>query len=242
MKTKTLTLVLALAFGASLSTTASAAEKMFEVQSGIVEYEGSSQTSMLGATISATSKSTFYFKDYGRTSWRKTVETSKNPLTGTESSTSIMKIENGIVYMVNEDEKVIYKQAYKPEDQEKYRQLGKELAQEFKTEERGTDQILGYTCKVHVIPDSDYNACLYKGVTLKSSFSMMGSDKNTEIATSAKFDVNIDADQFKLPDYPIKDISAMAEMAGNMPDMETMQNMSEEELNAFLKKMQQSLQ
>ena len=72
--------------------------------------------------------------------------------------------------------------------------------------------------------------CIYKGVPLKTETNTMGL-KQIQIAKSAKFDISISDDKFKLPNYPVK---TRADMMGEA--MKQMEDMSPEQ-----KKMMQDM-
>jgi hypothetical protein len=58
--------------------------------------------------------------------------------------------------------------------------------------------------------------CIYKGIPLRVVTDIMGM-KNTEIAIKAEFDIALNKDDFKLPDYPVYDFNIDRMMEGKEP-------------------------
>jgi hypothetical protein len=83
------------------------------------------------------------------------------------------------------------------------KQTGEAMLKSMGGKKTGTDKVLGYTCDVWDV--MGVKQCIYKGVPLRIESNLMGL-KSTEIATKATFDLSLNEDDFKLPDYPLVDM------------------------------------
>lgn len=193
-----------------LMTSLQAEAKRYELKSGIVEYKISGGGSMMGFATKSEGSGKLYFTDYGNLELRE--QTEKETTMGRTTTThSLSKIDHGTLYIVENDEKVIYKK-----DIESLKKMGKEgkdltamgkkMMQEMGGKKVGTGKVLGYPCEIWELMGS--KIWLYKGIPLKSEANVMGI-KHTEVATKAKFNVTIPKEKFKLPDYPVKTFDQM---------------------------------
>ena len=79
---------------------------------------------------------------------------------------------------------------------------GEEILKSMGGKKVSDEKFLGYTCDVWEVAGG--KQWLYKGVVLKSEVSLMGMKTLME-ATSAKFDISVEAAHFKLPDFPVQE-------------------------------------
>lgn len=219
-----------LAFFIVLSSNASM--KRYEVKSGQVEYETVGEGSMMGMPTKMSGKSTVIFKDYGAVELMHD-KTTQTIMGQKEVEEDITKFDNGVVYSVDNEEKVIFKQQVPVDSKDPMLiEKGKKSLEAIGGKIIGTDKIAGFKCNVWQL--QGYKMCVYKAVPLKMETTVMGI-KQTQIAKSAKFNISISDDKFKLPNYPIKTMSDM--MGENMKQMQQeMQNMTPEQ-----KKMMQDM-
>lgn len=184
-----------------LALSAFANTKRYDIKSAIITYEATSSSSMYGMQSNSTTQSTTYIKDWGAIELKDEL-TTQTMIGQSEKIHSITKIDNGIVYTVDFDEKLIMKI-----DINKFQNstsiIDKNILKDSNTKKIGVEKILGYTCEIWQFNDS--KAWLYKGVPLKLESNMMGV-KYSMIAKSAKFNVSIPSNKFALPDFPIQSL------------------------------------
>lgn len=189
--------------------------KRYDVKSGIVEYTTSISGKVMGSTIDGSGTSSLYFKDWGaielneeESSQTSTFKIFGKGKTETENSHSMAKLDNGKSYFVDfENKKIIggrdaamelTKTFYPNADAG---EAGENMAESIGGKKVGTEKFMGYTCDIWEIAGGrQWN---YKGVMLKMEMKMLGITTLTE-ATSAKFDISVSNEHFKLPDFPIE--------------------------------------
>ena len=215
-----------------LSTYSFADMKRYLVKSGEVQYKIVGNGSMMGLSTDLEGDSFLYFKDYGATEITKE-KIIQNVMGQKETENETTKFENGMVYSVDFEDKVIYKQKIPIDIEDPMLQnKGEESLKSLGAKKIGSYEIAGFTCDKWELHGT--KMCIYKGVPLKMETSTMGTDY-VQIATNARFDINIDEEKFNLPDYPIKSLADIkAQREEQMRNQ--MQNMSPEE-----KKMMQDM-
>lgn len=182
--------------------------KRYDVESGIIKYKTKISGKVMGSTISGEGKSTLYFKDWGakELSEEESTQTTKISILGqnkeeVEKNHSMTKIDHGMVYTVDFDNKKINKmenismELMKGTDMNK---MGKEMLESMGGKKIGNEKFMGYDCEVW-----DMNGAkqyFYKGIPLKTEMSIMGISTIKE-ATSVKFDTRVPDSKFDLPDY-----------------------------------------
>lgn len=204
--------------------------KMFEVESGVVEYVISGGGSMMGIKTSTKGSKTVSFKDWGNVMLDEESITEQSGGEVTKEK-SLVKYDNGMVYAVNFDEKVIMKMDAKAmaEDKSILMQSSKEAMQQMGGKQTGKDSVLGYTCEVWEFQWG--KVCSHKGIPLKTSSTMMGITHN-EIATKVNFGVNIPSSKFILPNYPM---TSMNDMTRQSIGKATNGEMSPEQMQDLMK-------
>ena len=180
--------------------------KRYDVKSGIVEYKMSGGGNMLGFSTKIEGKRKLIFKDWGNLELEE--ETTFTTVMGEKEKThQLTKIEGDIVYGVDFENRVIYRSKisdyFSKEKNKDLSKVGKDMLKKMGGKKIGKDKVLGYECEVWEIMGS--KMCIYKGVVLKSEGNIMGMKHKSE-AVRAEFDIKIDDDKFKLPDFPIKDL------------------------------------
>ncbi len=202
-----------------LTTSALSAEgKRYHIKSGIVEYSISGGGSIMGIKSETKGTEKLIFKDWGNVELH--LEKSSSTTMGrTTTVDHITKIENGKVYNVESDEKVIIElsPAMLAQSQNKdMTKTGKDLMISMGGKKVGDGKVLGYNCEIWELMGS--RTWIYKGVPLKTEANIMGMIHNN-IATKAKFNISIPDSKFKLPNYPIKTMDQMMDeqMSGKMP-------------------------
>jgi hypothetical protein len=207
---RNLFLIIALLLTSSLFADA----KRYDVKSGIITYKIEGGGSILGVTTKTSGTQKLYFKDYGNIEMQEIDEQTTTMGTTTKSHTRT-KIVHGTVYVVDEDEKQIIKKditMLKEMDKKgtDIGAMGKDMLQKMGGKKVGKGKVLGYPCEIWEIMGS--KIWIYKGVPLKTEANIMGF-KHLEVATSAKFNINVPDKYFKLPDYPVLTVDAMMRKA-----------------------------
>ncbi|WP_373032429.1 DUF4412 domain-containing protein [Sulfurovum sp.] len=203
--------------------------KRYEVKSGIIEYTVKGGGDMMGIQTQIEGTSKALFNNWGNVELHK--DTTKTLIMGREEHTrQTTKIENGQVYVVDYEQKVIVQ--YDPSTlmQSEHKDLAKsskEMILAMGGKKIGEESIQGYDCEVWETPQ--IKLWLHKGVLLKSEANIMGITHSTE-ATNINLDASVSDEDLKLPDFPIQTMEeSMKNNNSNMPQMtpEQMQQMQE---------------
>lgn len=143
------------------------------------------------------------------------------------------KFDNGIVYSVDNEENVIYKQTI-PKDQKDiyFNQDGKKGLESLGGVKVGSEKVAGYKCDIWNV--SGVSMCIYKGIPLKIETETMGI-KETQIATKVKLNISLDDSKFKLPNYPIRTMKDM--MRENQKQMEDLPPEQQKMMEEMMKSM-----
>jgi hypothetical protein len=207
-----------------------AGQKRYEYKSGIVEYRITAKGNMYGMTITEEGNSRLVFKDYGNIQI-DSENTITNSMGQKTVNKSLDKLDNDVLYSVDFQEKVITKAKLSELNDEmaKYRDVTALLKAE-KAKKIGHEKILGYPCEIFQFKYG--KIWIHKGIPLKSESDVMGM-KRVEIATSAKFNININDKEFILPNYPIKSWKEMIQSEGK--DQSSERQTSPEELQQMMK-------
>ena len=192
-----------------------AGAKRYNIKSGLVSYHTSTSGSIMGFGTQAEGSKTIYFKEYGNVEVQEATNTSTT-MGKQESTHTLTKFHNGMIYSVDFDHKTIIKQDMSTIMGDKNMQaMGQDMLEKMGGKKIGSGKVLGYNCEVWEAMGG--KMWFYKGVPLKMESSMMGI-KTTEIATKASFNKNIPNAKFKLPQYPVQTMDNMLEQKINRPD------------------------
>ncbi len=149
---------------------------------------------------------TIIFKDWGAieliTETRKEFKGKKKKKL-IDKKTSIIKLDKGLVYTVDEKEKKIMQMKNYGLVLFKNKNLtneGKRISKANGGREVDHETILGYNCEVWKLHGT--TTVIYKGVTLKSIV-----HNDIEIATKAQFNITVLDSDVALPDYPIINVN-----------------------------------
>tara|TARA_R110002049_G_scaffold240645_1_gene414523 strand:- start:98 stop:985 length:888 start_codon:yes stop_codon:yes gene_type:complete len=188
--------------------------KRYKVKSGIIKYEMNITGDVLGSKITGSGTESLYFTNYGalelveENSTQTTVtNVFGNKSTNTTDTHTINKLDNGETYNVDFKQKKIYKQkdlamelTKRFEPNTDAGDVGKEMLKGIGGEKIGNETYKGYNCEIWEA--MGVKQWIYKGVTLKSTGTMMGIT-TTKLATSIKLNTDVDKSNFELPDYTI---------------------------------------
>jgi len=210
--------------------------KRYEVKSGEIQYKILGTGNMMGIPTKISGKSSLVFKDYG--SLELSHEKFSQDIMGDKEITEdITKFDGGMVYSVDLEEKIIYKQKIPLDSDDPALSLkGKKSLAALGGKKIGNEKVLGYDCEIWEL--SGVKTWMYKAVPLKTETKVMGI-KQTQVASSVKFDISISEDKFKLPNYPIKTMADMMQ-ENQMQMQKEMQNMSPEQ-RKMMKDMMQNM-
>jgi len=195
--------------------------KRYEVKSAQIEYIVSGSGNIMGIPTKIDGISYLIFKDYGN------IEITHDKFTQDimgekEITEDITKLDSGIVYSVNLEDKVIYKQKIPLDSNDPALSLkGKKSLQALGGKKIGNEKILNYNCEIWEL--SGIKMWMYKSVPLKTETNTMGIIQ-TQTAKKVEFNSSVSDDMFKLPNYPIK---TREDMMGEA--MKQMENMSPEQ-------------
>jgi hypothetical protein len=201
--------------------------KRYEVKSGIIEYKSSGGGNMMGIKTQMSGTNKVAFKEWGAVELHQGM-TNSIVMGREENIQDTIKIENGKVYVVDYEKKVISE--YDPSTlmQSQYKDLiksAKEMIVDMGGKKIGDETIQGYDCEVWEIPQA--KLWLHKGIALKTVANVMGIT-NTMEATTIQLDVTVPDKDLQLPDFPIKTIQE-SDLPSQMPQLtpEQMQQMQE---------------
>lgn len=206
------------------------ATKRYDIKSGIVEYTITGQGETMGVTSSIKGSAKLIFKEYGL------VEVEKETLTEhvmgqTQTMQEFSKYEDGLVYSVDYEEKLIYKQDVSKLDNSQTAVLmGKSGLKSIGAQKVGSENILGFSCDIWQL--DDMKLYLYKGIPLKIETNMMGYSQ-TQVATKVDFNLSLSEKEFALPAYPVKTMDSVKSEI-----QREMENMSPEEKKMMEQMMQ----
>ena len=209
------------------TSTVHAETKRYEVKSGIIEYTVSGGGNMMGIETKIDGKSKALFNEWGKVELHE--DTTKSVIMGKEENTrQTTKIDNGKVFVVDYEQKVIVQ--YDPDTlmQSEYKDIAKnskEMLLAMGGKKIGEETIQGYACEVWETPQ--IKLWLHKGIMLKSVANIMGITHSTE-AININLDASVSDADLKLPDFPIQTMEESMKK-NNMPQMkpEQMQQMQE---------------
>jgi len=186
--------------------------KLYDVKSGKIDYVIKGSGNLMGMSMKSVGKKRVIFNDYGAKTLTEENKITKQQGMGqntTEKSHTINYIKNGIVYEVDFDKKRIIRlgdisvmMSMMGGGNSNISQMSKDMLIKMGGKKVGKDNVLGYDCEVWDL--MGVKQCIYKGVTLKIQTNIMGINQ-TEIATKAEFDIDIDDSSFKLPDFDVYD-------------------------------------
>jgi len=188
----------------------------YDVKSGKIDYEIKGSGNIMGmAQIKIVGKKRIVFDDYGAKSLEERVEVKKETTMGQTQTTkthTLVYMDGDTVYSVDFDRKQITKTTNPGKamlaamgNGKSAKEAGLAMMKKMGGKKIGTDTVLGYTCDVWELMGT--KQCIYKGITLKIESDIMGL-KQTEVATKADFDISTDDDTFKLPDFPVTDMTS----------------------------------
>jgi hypothetical protein len=177
-----------------------------------VTYSIKGSGQILGSQITTVGKERLIFDRYGTKSITETVEVKKQNILGqakTDKTHTMVYLNGAIAYHVNFRRKRIIRgpnpaaaMGDMTGDGTNLAEAGRKLLKQMGGKQIGTDKVLDYTCEVWSLMGT--KQCLYHGIPLRITTNIMGL-KTTKIATEAKFDIALNANAFKLPDFPITD-------------------------------------
>lgn len=190
----------------AMMSTLNAQPHRYEVKSGAIEYTIAQSGNMMGVIVNGKGTAKTTFKAWGNTELH--TEKSETTTMGQKEHHEVMtKVDNGKLFVVDFDEKVIYE--YTPEmltnsEYQGFAKTGKEMIESMGGKKIGEEKVLGYPCEVWQM--MSVKLWLHKGVMLKSETEIMGI-KHTTTAKKIDLDISVDDDDLKLPDLPIKSAS-----------------------------------
>ena len=203
--------------------------KRYEVKSGIIEYAVKGGGNMMGIQTQIEGKSKVFFKEWGNVELHE--DNTKSVIMGREDHTrQTTKVENGKVYVVDYEQKVIVQYDPAMLQQSEHKDIAKsakEMMLAMGGKKTGEEAIQDYDCEVWETPQM--KLWLHKGILLKSEANIMGITHTTE-ATNINLNTSVSDEDLQLPDFPIQTMEeSMKKNNENMPQMtpEQIQQMQE---------------
>jgi hypothetical protein len=203
--------------------------KRYEVKSGIIEYQTSTEGNVMGFKIEGEGTKKVVFKDWGAVELVEEKKTENNM--GQRSKThNLSKFDNGITYSVNFDDKKILKGDQKgmfntlTTSHDNMAEAGKSMLESMGGKKIGEDKIQSYECEIWEVMGQ--KVWLYKGLTLRMEVNVMGI-KTIEEAIMIKLNSSIDSEDLNLPDFPVMELEGM--------QMPALDNEEKENLNKIKK-------
>ena len=198
----------------------------YGVKSAKIEYDIKGSGDIMGMVkTKMVGKKRLIFDNYGAKELEEESKVSKETAMGNTkvTKTHTLRYLNGaIVYSVDFDKKEITRQqnsglamANMISGGQSLKDKGEAMLKQMGGKKIGTDKVAGYSCDVWDL--SGVKQCIYQGVPLRIESNIMGI-KSLEVATKASFDLSLNADDFKLPDYPVYNYDMDMMMAGGKPE------------------------
>ena len=211
---KILKVSMAVLVGSSMLYAGSDMMKKFEVKSGKIDYEIKGSGNIMGMVqIKTVGKKRVIFDDYGVKDLTEESKVTKETTMGeskVKKEHTLKYMNGGIIYSVDFKQKKILRMKNPAMGMmammgggKNMQETGESMMKKMGGKKVGTDTVLGYSCDKWEVMGS--KQCMYKGIPLKIEIDVMGM-KSVETATKVEFDVSLNNDDFKLPDFPIYDM------------------------------------
>lgn len=188
--------------------------KRYEIKSGKIVYDISTSGNVMGmVTIESKGTKKVTFDDNGLKHLVEEHKVTKEVAMGQakeDKSHTIQYMTDDFIYSADFKKKKITRMKNPAiemmkmfGDNKSMKKTGEEMMKSMGGKKTGTDKVLGYACEVWNM--MGVKQCIYKGIPLRIESNIMGM-KSMEIATKADFDISLNKDDFKLPDFPISDM------------------------------------
>jgi len=211
---KTVKISLAVVVGSSILFAGSDMMKRYDVKSGKIEYSIKESGDIMGMVkIKGVGKKRLVFDNYGMKDLTEENKAKKETTAGQTKVTkehTIQYMNDGIMYRVDFKKKTIVRMENPAMGMnamlgggKNIGQTGEAMMKSMGGKKVGTDKVLGYSCDVWDL--MGVKQCIYKGIPLRIESNIMGL-KSLEVATKAEFDISLNEDDFKLPEYPLVDM------------------------------------
>jgi hypothetical protein len=226
MKLKLLTTLL-ITF--TVITTLNAQTKRYEVKSGVIEYDIIHSGNMMNMKIDGKGTAKTVFKKWG-TIELHTEESERTTMGMKEREKEMTKIEDGKVYSVDFNDKVIYEFTPHMLANSEHKDLiktGKEMLAKMGGKKIGEEKFMGYTCEVWQM--MHVKVWLHKGIMLKTQANIMGINYTTT-ATKIDLDASVSSSDLLLPNYPIKKANLKMKPSNNPKENGTIPKMTPEQM------------
>ena len=198
--------------------------KKYGIRSGRISYDIKGSGNILGVSTKTIGKKRLIFSNYGSRELIEENSVEKQDVYGKKNITkkhTIVYNKDAVIYNVDFEQKRIVRMKNPAIsmmlglDNSDLSKIGENLMRKMGGKKIGTDNILGYDCDIWSLMGS--KQCIYHGIVLKLETNVMGM-KRVEIATKAKFNIDIDKESFKLPDFPISGITSNMEKLDKMDE------------------------
>ncbi len=197
----------------AVSMVAAEGLKVYNVKSAKLEYSIKGSGNVMGIKSKTLGKKRLVFANYGAQSLNEEFKVTKQSGMGQNSKEKIHNLvymKDGIMYSVDFKQKRVLRMQNAGAMMgaiaggKNLAKAGEKMLKQMGAKKSGQDKVLGYTCDVWELMGT--KQCIYKGVPLRVESNIMGI-KSVEVATKAEFDVDISSSDFKLPNFPVYDMS-----------------------------------
>ena len=177
-------------------------------ESGKIEYRLTSSMNMMGIKGSTTGSRDIIFSEYGAKELKDEKKVVKQNRTTTKTHIATY-MDKSMVYTINYDTKKIMRMQAPGmammglSDENTAQQAGLKMLKQMGGKKIGRDSILGYSCDLWEAMGT--KQCIYKGIPLSLESDIMGV-KSREVATKIEFGIDIPAEAYTLPQFPIYDM------------------------------------
>ncbi len=188
--------------------------KKYEVRSGKVSYTIRGSGNVMGAAQELAGKKRLIFDQYGFRELEEEATVEKVNVLGQmhKEKRHTLVFRNGTKVKIADFRRRTITETEPPgmammiaAAKQNLTQMGEEFLKKMGGRKVGTDTVAGYRCDVWKLPI--VTQCIYKGVPLRIESDVMGMHQVT-IATKAKFDVPVTQSDYKLPDFPVRQLPA----------------------------------
>lgn len=194
--------------------------KRYNVESGIIKYVTTIAGTVSGGTVNGSGKVQLYFENWGAreleneessTTTEVVIPISNVKITDVSNIHRTDKIDNEMIYSVDYETKTIFTKSdplielMRLNDYDAL-EAGRKMLISMGGVQSENENFKGYDCEVWTTLGS--KQWIYKGITLKM-VTTIADITTTQEATDIKFDISVNENYFKLPDYPHKDIEEL---------------------------------
>ena len=205
--------------------------KKYEVRSGKVNYTIHGSGNIMGSTQKLAGKKHLIFDQYGFRELEEEATVQTIDVMGQRHKEKNHKLlyRNGTKVKIVDFQHETVTETEPPgmvlmiaAARQNLTQMGENFLKQMGARKVGTDTVAGYRCDIWKLPA--VTQCLYRGVPLRIESNVMGI-RRVETATKAEFDVPVSEADYKIPDFPIRNLRVPSMGNGAAPTPQEMKAM-----------------